>query len=82
MAETPPRPDNGVPRYTDQQVDEIIANRAIIDQASGVLMHIYGVAAAEAFDMLRSRARGSRVTVRQLAEQILIYPRLAETLWD
>ena len=79
MAEIPPS-DRGAPRYSDEQFDEIVVVQAVIEQANGVLMHTYGVDAAEAVEMLRSRARGARIAVHELAEQIVIY-RLAEILW-
>jgi hypothetical protein len=86
VAETPPSCDESAPcgdpsRYSDVDISEILARRATIEQAKGVLMHLYGVDADHAFDMLRSRSRASRIPVRELAKQILDDPRLPRTLW-
>jgi hypothetical protein len=43
MAETPPS-DNDPPDFcSPDQVDEIVAARAVIEQAKGVLMFVYDV---------------------------------------
>jgi hypothetical protein len=53
MAETPPS-DNDPPSYfSPEQVDEIVAARAAIEQAKGVLMFVYVIDADTAFEMLR-----------------------------
>jgi AmiR/NasT family two-component response regulator len=80
MAENPPS-DRSVARYSDEQVDGIIGSRAIIEQAKGVLMHVYGVNAAHAFKMLRSRSRANRVKLHLLAKLLLDDPAAAKDLW-
>jgi len=70
MAGTPPSDNNGH-SYTHQQTNEIVANRAIIEQAKGVLMFIYDIDADAAFDVLRRRSRTTHVKVRLLAEQLV-----------
>jgi hypothetical protein len=81
MAESPPGSANGEPHYSKTEVDEIVARRAVIEQAKGVLMYFYRVNADQAFQMLRSRSREARIRVRLLSEQIVNNPRLAEDLW-
>jgi ANTAR domain len=55
-----------------EQVDEIVAGRAAIEQAKGVLMFVYGIDSHHAFELLRSRARTTRVKLRLLAEQLIV----------
>jgi hypothetical protein len=71
MAETPPS-DDDAPEYSTEQVDEIVANRAAIEQAKGVLMSVYGIDSHDAFELLRSRARTTQVKLRLLAEQLIV----------
>jgi AmiR/NasT family two-component response regulator len=47
------------------QLETALRSRPVIDQASGILMHVMGCAPAEAFGMLR---RISQRTNRKLAE--------------
>ncbi len=63
--------DRSMPCYSEEQLDEIIAWRAVIEQAKGMLMYINGIDANEAFEAIRSRARHGRLTVRDLAERIV-----------
>jgi len=70
MAGTPPS-DNNAHSYTHEQTNEIVANRAIIEQAKGVLMFIYDIDADAAFDVLRRRSRTTHVKLRLLAEQLI-----------
>lgn len=51
-------------------VEAIVEHRALIDQAKGMLMFIYGVDADEAFAMLRWESQHRNVKLRLLAEQI------------
>ena len=71
MAETPPSDDDG-PGYSTEQVDEIVANRAAIEQAKGVLMFVYGIDSHHAFELLRSQSRTTQVKLRLLAEQLIV----------
>jgi hypothetical protein len=52
-------------------VAEITENRATIEQAKGMLMLIYRVDAAAAFDLLKWRSQEANVKLRVLAEQLL-----------
>ena len=71
MAETPPASNDAPDSYSLEQVDEIVAGRAIIEQAKGVLMFVYGVDSEHAFQLLRSRSRTTQVKLRLLAGQLL-----------
>jgi hypothetical protein len=51
-------------------VTKISEDRAVIEQATGMLMLIYGADAPTAFEMLRRRSDKTNVTLRHLAEQI------------
>jgi AmiR/NasT family two-component response regulator len=77
MAQTPP-PDRSVPRYSDEEVDEIIARRATIEQAKGVLMYALDVDADQAFKMLLSRARSNQMNLGLLAKLIADDPEVVE----
>ena len=52
-------------------LDEITENRSVIEQAKGMLMLVYRVDAATAFEVLRWRSQESNVKLRVLAEQLL-----------
>jgi hypothetical protein len=71
MAETPPS-DDDASVFSTEQVDEIVANRAAIEQAKGVLMFAHGIDSHHAFELLRSRSRTTQVKLRLLAEQLII----------
>ena len=79
MAQAPP-PDRSVRRYSDEDVDEIIAGRATIEQAKGVLMYVHGVDSERAFKMLRAHSRTSGVKLRLLAQRLLDDSEFAEDL--
>lgn len=53
-------------------VAEVATNRAMIEQAKGMLMLIYRVDAERAFEILRWRSGTTNTKLRLLAEQILI----------
>jgi hypothetical protein len=53
------------------RVAEITEHRAIIEQAKGMLMLIYGLDDDAAFDLLRWRSQSSNVKLRRLAEKIV-----------
>lgn len=65
-----PRSDHGAPRDSDEQV-YAVADRVIVDRAKGVLMFSYGIDAATAYELLRSRSRSTEIDVPTLAEQLL-----------
>jgi PAS domain S-box-containing protein len=52
-------------------IAEIAENRAVIEQAKGMLMVIYGITADAAFDLLRWRSQEANVKLRRLAEQVV-----------
>lgn len=54
-----------------EAVAQIAANRAVIEQAKGVLMSIYQISADAAFELLRWRSMDCNVKLRALAGQIL-----------
>jgi len=46
------------------------ANRAIIEQAKGMLMFVYGIDADEAFERLREQSQQHNVKLRLVAQQV------------
>ncbi len=52
------------------KVAEITEHRAVIEQAKGMLMLVYGIDAAAAFDLLKWRSQESNIKLRLLAQQI------------
>ena len=53
-----------------EAVRAIAEQRAIIEQAKGMLMFIYGIDADAAFELLRSQSQQHNIKVRLIAEQI------------
>lgn len=53
------------------RVAEITEHRAVIEQAKGMLMLVYGLDEDAAFDLLRWRSQSSNVKLRELAEMVL-----------
>ncbi len=53
------------------KVAEITEHRAVIEQAKGMLMLIYGLDAVAAFDLLKWRSQKSNVKLRRLAQQLI-----------
>jgi hypothetical protein len=53
------------------KVNEITEHRAVIEQAKGMLMLVYGLDAQGAFDLLKWRSQESNVKVRRLAHPIV-----------
>ena len=51
-------------------VAEIAENRAVIEQAKGMLMAIYGLDADAAFELLRWQSQNYNVKLRSIAEQV------------
>jgi hypothetical protein len=49
---------------------EYDANRAIIEQAKGMLMFVYGIDADEAFGRLREQSQQHNVKLRLVAQQV------------
>jgi len=52
-------------------VAEIAENRAVIEQAKGMLMLVYRISDESAFELLKWRSQETNVKLRVLAEQIL-----------
>jgi hypothetical protein len=74
----------GIPFYIDvtttgearevsitKAIAEIADNRALIEQAKGVLMYVYQVDADAALDVLKWRSQETKVKLSALAEQLL-----------
>lgn len=55
----------------DEAVAEIVGSRAVIEQAKGALMLVYGIPAARAFDILTWRSQESNVKLREIAEGVV-----------
>lgn len=53
------------------RVTEITEHRAVIEQAKGMLMLVYGLDAGAAFDLLKWRSQKSNTKLRTLAEQLI-----------
>ena len=53
------------------KVAEITQHRAVIEQAKGMLMLIYGLDAGAAFDLLKWRSQKSNIKLRRLAQQLV-----------
>lgn len=61
---------------TDQQrmteaLREINERRAVIEQAKGMVMFVYGIDADAAFDVLRTQSQNHNVKLNLVAEQIM-----------
>jgi ANTAR domain len=52
-------------------VSQVAARRAVIEQAKGMLMFIYGIDAEAAFGFMRWQSQQHNVKLRLLAEQIV-----------
>lgn len=48
-----------------------VTNRAVIEQAKGMLMFVYGIDADEAFDLLRTKSQHGNVKLHLIAEQMV-----------
>ena len=63
------------PGSDEQQITEalraITERRAVIEQAKGMLMLVYGVDADEAFDVLRKQSQDHNVKLNLVAEQVM-----------
>ncbi|WP_181723651.1 PAS and ANTAR domain-containing protein [Nocardia gipuzkoensis] len=55
----------------DDLLPDVIDARAVIEQAKGVVMFVYGVSADHAFRVLRWRSQETNVKIRTLAEQLV-----------
>jgi AmiR/NasT family two-component response regulator len=52
------------------EVAKFAESRAVIEQAKGMLLSVYGICADSAFDLLKWRSQEGNVKVRLVAEQI------------
>jgi ANTAR domain-containing protein len=52
------------------EVAKFAKNRAVIEQAKGMLMNVYGISADGAFELLKWRSQQTNVKLRPVAEQI------------
>ncbi|MBF6192372.1 ANTAR domain-containing protein [Nocardia sp. NPDC019323] len=60
-----PRPPSDADRFAFE------AGRAVIEQAKGMLMLVYGIGEQQAFALLRSCSQHTNVRLRELAGRIL-----------
>jgi ANTAR domain-containing protein len=72
-SDEPPRPKRAGGRRSlpPEDVDNIVARRAIVEQAKGILMFVYDTDANTAFEMLRRRSRITHVKLLLLAAQLI-----------
>jgi hypothetical protein len=66
-----PTADRASEEAITARVAEITEHRAVIEQAKGMLMLVYGLDENSAFDLLKWRSQASNTKVRRLAEQIV-----------
>ncbi|MGK8506069.1 PAS and ANTAR domain-containing protein [Nocardia asiatica] len=55
----------------DDLLPDVIDARAVIEQAKGIMMFVYGVNADQAFRVLRWRSQETNIKIRTLAEQLV-----------
>ncbi|MFE7746346.1 PAS and ANTAR domain-containing protein [Nocardia sp. NPDC057455] len=55
----------------DDLLPDVIDARAVIEQAKGIVMFVYGVNADQAFRVLRWRSQETNIKLRTLAEQLV-----------
>ncbi|MFC9838770.1 PAS and ANTAR domain-containing protein [Rhodococcus sp. NPDC127530] len=60
-----------VKKSVDEAVASLTESRAVIEQAKGALMLIYGIPADRAFDVLAWRSQQTNTRLRTLAEQLV-----------
>ena len=63
--------ENAHQQWVGEEIEKIAENRAVIEQAKGMLMVVYEFTADDAFGLLRWRSQLTNVKLRQLAEQIV-----------
>jgi PAS domain S-box-containing protein len=66
-----PTSDRAREELITARVAEITEHRAVIEQAKGMLMLVYGLDEDAAFDLLRWRSQSSNVKLRRLAEVVV-----------
>ncbi|MFI9631761.1 PAS and ANTAR domain-containing protein [Nocardia sp. NPDC051929] len=55
----------------DDTLPELVQSRAVIEQAKGVLMVVYGINAEQAFRVLQWRSQETNIKLRTLAQQLV-----------
>jgi hypothetical protein len=55
---------------TPAEIAQIVANRAVVERAKGMLMFVYDIDADSAFELLKWRSQTTNVKLRQLAKQL------------
>nr|WP_306362374.1 ANTAR domain-containing protein [Nocardia sp. CC227C] len=55
----------------DETLPGLFENRAVIEQAKGVLMRVYRINAEQAFEVLRWRSQETNTKIRDLAAQLI-----------
>lgn len=55
----------------DDTLPELVESRAVIEQAKGVLMVVYGINAEQAFRVLQWRSQETNIKLRTLARQLV-----------
>ncbi len=55
----------------DDTLPELVESRAVIEQAKGVLMLVYGINAEQAFRVLQWRSQETNIKLRTLARQLV-----------
>ncbi|MDF3313410.1 PAS and ANTAR domain-containing protein [Rhodococcus sp. T2V] len=63
---------NDVKDSVDETVAALEQSRAVIEQAKGALMLVYGIPAARAFDILTWRSQETNTRLRTIAERIVL----------
>jgi PAS domain S-box-containing protein len=63
--------DADIRHSVDEIVAQIAKNRAVINQAIGILMLAYGMSADKAFDMLAWRSKQTNVKLRHIAARFV-----------
>src|ERR1700728_2475777 len=66
-----PSSDRAREDLISERLAEITGHRAVIEQAKGMLMLIYGLDDDAAFDLLKWRSQSSNVKLRRLADKIV-----------
>lgn len=58
-------------RRTNEQLQQALENKAVIEQAKGILAAHHGISVDQAFARLRAHARSHNVTIRSVADAVV-----------
>jgi AmiR/NasT family two-component response regulator len=58
-------------RRTNEQLQQALNNRVVIEQAKGILANHHGITVNQAFERLRAHARNHNATIRAVADAIV-----------